>query len=206
VLAQIYERNKRYADGEAALDQAEQFSRDPRELEDVHFLRGAVLERQKKYGAAEEQFRRALELNPKSPLTLNYLGYMLADQNMKLQESVELIKRALELDPYNGAYLDSLGWAYYRLEKFELAEDYLLRATNRLSRDPTIHDHLGDLYFKTGRLNEAVAAWERALAAWQTTPPTEYDGDVVAKLEKKLHELKVRLARETQAAPKRPPQ
>jgi len=48
-----------------------------------------------------------------------------------------------------------------------------------------------------------VAAWERALAAWQTTPPTEHDDEVVAKLEKKLHDLKVRLARETQA-PKKP--
>ena len=203
VLAQIYERNKRYPMAEESLDKAEQLSRNPRELEDIHFLRGAVFERQKKYGPAEEQFRRALELNPKSALTLNYLGYMLADQNMKLQESVELLKQAVELDPHNGAYLDSLGWAYYRLEKFELAEDYLLRATNRLSRDPTIHDHLGDLYFKTGRLNEAVAAWERALSAWQTTPPTEHDDEIVAKLEKKLHELKVRLARETQA-PKKP--
>ncbi len=206
VLAQIYERNKRYPDAEAALDRAAELSRDPRELEDVHFLRGAVLERQKKYGPAEEQFRQALALNPKSAITLNYLGYMLADQNMKLQESVELIKQAVELDPYNGAYLDSLGWAYYRLEKYELAEDYLLRATNRLSRDPTIHDHLGDLYFKTGRLDEAVSAWERAVAAWQTAPPTEYDGDLVAKLEKKLHELKVRLAREMQSSPKRPQQ
>jgi tetratricopeptide (TPR) repeat protein len=122
---------------------------------------------------------------------------MLADANIKLPESVELLKKAVELDPYNGAYLDSIGWAYYRLEKYDLAEDYLLRAVSRVSRDATIHDHLGDLYFKTGRLHEAAAQWERALAAWQATSPTEHDSDAVAKVEDKLHTVKMRLARET---------
>lgn len=202
LLAQINERNKRYADAEQALARAEELTRDPKDLEDVYFLRGAVFERQKQYDRAEEEFRKVLALNRDSAITLNYLGYMFADQNTKLEESVELLKRAVELEPFNGAYLDSLGWAYYRLEKYDLAEDYLLRAINRLSRDPTIHDHLGDLYFKTGRLSDAVAAWERALASWQISPPTDYDGEAVAKLESKLHDLKLRLARETKAPKK----
>jgi tetratricopeptide (TPR) repeat protein len=206
-LAQVYERNKRYADAEAALAKAEELSKGPGELEDVYFLSGAIYERQKKHDLAEEKFRKVLEINPESAITLNYLGYMLADANIKLQESLELLKKAIELDPYNGAYLDSIGWAYYRLEKYDLAEDYLLRAVNRVSRDATIHDHLGDLYFKTGRLHEAAAEWERALAAWQATSPTEHDSDAVAKLEDKLHTVKLRLARETgKGTPKKDPQ
>ncbi|MBI2956375.1 MAG: tetratricopeptide repeat protein [Acidobacteria bacterium] len=196
--AQIYERHKRWPEAEQAVAEAEKLSRSPAELEGVYFMRGALFERQKKYDLAEEQFRKTLELDPDSAITLNYLGYMFADQNMKLEESVELIQRALELEPHNGAYLDSLGWAYFRLNKFDLAEDYLLRAVNRLSRDPTIHDHLGDLYFKTGRLELAVQAWERALEEWKQTPQVEFDAEAVARLEEKLHSLKVRLAKETQ--------
>ena len=206
-LAQIYERNKRYGDAEAALAKAEELSKGPQELEDIYFLSGAVYERQKKLDLAEQKFRKVLEINPESAVTLNYLGYMLADANLKLPEAVELLKKAIELDPYNGAYLDSIGWAYYRLEKYDLAEDYLLRAVSRVSRDATIREHLGDLYFKTGRLHEAAAEWERALAAWQMTSPTEHDGEAVAKLEDKLHTVKTRLARETgKGAPKKDPQ
>ncbi|MFQ5724478.1 MAG: tetratricopeptide repeat protein, partial [Terriglobia bacterium] len=157
-LTQIYEGHKRYPEAEEALAQVELLSGSDREREQVHFLRGALYERQKEYERAEEEFRRVLEMNPESAITLNYLGYMLADNNTKLEEAVKLVERALEIEPYNGAYLDSLGWAYFRLEQYGKAEEYLLRAVERLSRDPTIHDHLGDLYYATGRLRLALKA------------------------------------------------
>jgi tetratricopeptide (TPR) repeat protein len=197
-LAQVYERHKKWPEAEAALDAAEELSTTEGELEYVYFLRGAVYERQKQYDRAEEQFRLVLELNPDSAITLNYLGYMFADQNMKLEESVELLKRAIELEPHNGAYLDSLGWAYYRLGRLELAEDYLLQAIERLSHDPTIQSHLGDVYYETGRLHLAEKAWERAREEWQRTSPTEFDAEAFAQLEEKLKQLKLRLAQEMQ--------
>ncbi|MFQ5664178.1 MAG: tetratricopeptide repeat protein [Terriglobia bacterium] len=201
-LAQIYERNKRYSEAEAALTQAEKLSRSPAELELTYFLRGAIYERQKKYDLAEEQFRKVLQTNPDSPSTLNYLGYMFADQGMKLGESVALLQRAVALEPYNGAYLDSLGWAYFRLNQLDQAEKYLLQAVERLSRDPTIQDHLGDLYYKSGRLHLALKAWERAREEWQRALPTELDPEALARLEDKLRRLKLRLAQES---PKQPP-
>ena len=88
---------------------------------------------------------------------------MQADHGAKLDESLGLHQAALDLDPANGAYLDSLGWAYFRLGKYELAEDNLTKASQHMSTDPTVHDHLGDLYQKTGRLKLAATHWERAL-------------------------------------------
>ncbi|MFQ5777322.1 MAG: tetratricopeptide repeat protein [Terriglobia bacterium] len=202
-LAQIYERNKRYPEAEDAVAQAEEVSSSPSEREFVYFMRGALYERQKMYERAEEQFRQVLELNPESAVTLNYLGYMFADQGMKLEEAVELIQRALQLDPYNGAYLDSLGWAYFRLQQFGQAEEFLLKAVKRLSNDPTIHDHLGDVYYELGRLHLAVKAWERSRQEWQRTPATGVDPEALAKLEEKLRRLKLRLARETKQKPQK---
>ena len=73
---------------------------------------------------------------------------MLADRGVKLDEALGYIKKAVDLDPQNGAYLDSLGWAYFKLGKYELAEDNLLKASERIGTDPTVQDHLGDLYRK----------------------------------------------------------
>ena len=96
-------------------------------------------------------------------MVLNYLGYMLANRGERLHESVQLIQRALESAPHNGAYLDSLGWAYFKLEKWDLAETYLRQASEQMSQNSVIQDHFGDLLFKRGRYKEAIEAWERAV-------------------------------------------
>jgi tetratricopeptide (TPR) repeat protein len=200
-LAQMNTRLKRWDDAEHALDKAEQLSTKPDDKEYVYFLRGSTFERQKKYDQAEEMFRKVLANDPQNSMTLNYLGYMLADRGVKLEEALGLIKKAVELEPSNGAYLDSLGWAYYRLGKYDQAEEQLVKASQRIGTDPTVHDHLGDVYQKTGRLKLAVAHWERAVAEWNKTVGPEVDTDLFASVQKKLESAKVRLAREQSEKP-----
>src|ERR1700747_2255278 len=148
-LAQMNTRLKRWDDAQAALDKAENLSTKPEDREYVYFLRGSSYERQKKYEQAEEMFRKVLAIDPQNSMTLNYLGYMLGDRNMKLEDAVTLIKKAVDLEPANGAYLDSLGWAYFRLGKFDQAEEQLLKASQKIASDPTVQEHLGDLYQRT---------------------------------------------------------
>ena len=114
-LANIYTRLRRWQDAAQAIDQAEQLSTKTDDKFYIAFLRGTLFERQKLYDQAETEFRKALALDPNNSMTLNYLGYMLADHGMKLEEALTLIKKAVELDPQNYAYLDSLGWAYFKL-------------------------------------------------------------------------------------------
>ena len=129
-------------------------------------------------------------------MTLNYLGYMLADRGVRLEEAKGYIQAALEQDPHNGAYLDSLGWVFYKLDQLDLAEQNLLKAVQRISHDATIRDHLGDVYYRTGRTREALIQWQKALAEWSRAPPSKADPQEVAKIQKKLEGAKVRLARE----------
>jgi tetratricopeptide (TPR) repeat protein len=195
-LAQMYTRLRRFNEAEQALDKAEQLSSKPDDKEYVWFLRGSTYERDKHYPEAEAQFKKVIASDPDHASALNYLGYMLADQNMKLDEAVGYIKHAVSLDPSNGAYLDSLGWAYFRLGKYELAEDNLLKASQKINTDPTVHDHLGDLYQKTGRLKLAATNWERALTEWNRTIAAEVDPADQARVQKKLDSAKMKLAKE----------
>jgi len=195
-LAQMYSRLKRWPETDEALNKAEQLSTKAEDKEYVDFLRASADERQKKYEQAEELFRKILNGNPQNAVTLNYLGYMLADRGVKLEESLTLIKKAIDLDPANGAYLDSLGWAYFKLGKYDLAEDNLIKASQHIGTDPTVQDHLGDLYQKTGRLKLAAAHWERAIDEWNKTVSAEVDPADVAKVQKKLESAKVKLAKE----------
>ncbi len=195
-LAQMCSRLKRWPEAEAALDKAEQLSAKPDDKEYVYFLRGSTYERQKKYEPAEEMFRKVLGTNPQNATALNYLGYMLADRGVRLDEALNFIKKAVDLDPANGAYLDSLGWAYFKLGKYDVAEENLLKASQRIATDPTVQDHLGDLYQKTGRLKLAAAHWERALNEWDKTVAAEVDQTDVARVQKKLESAKIKLAKE----------
>jgi tetratricopeptide (TPR) repeat protein len=195
-LAQMNTRLKRYPDAEQALDKAEQLSTKEDDKEYIWFLRGSTLERQKRYADAEQEFKKVIASDPQHAMALNYLGYMLADQNMKLEEALGYIKRAVDIDPTNGAYLDSLGWAYFRLGKYELAEENLTKAAQKINTDPTVHDHLGDLYQKLGKLKLAATHWERALNEWNRTIAAEVDQTDVARVQKKLDSAKVKLAKE----------
>jgi tetratricopeptide (TPR) repeat protein len=196
-LATMYSRLKRWQDAEAALDKAEQLSTKPEDKETVEFLRASGYERQKKYDEAEALFRKILDQSPDNSAVLNYLGYMLADHNTKLEEALAMIKKAVDEEPANGAYLDSLGWAYFKLGKYDLAEDNLIKASQHvMGADPTVQEHLGDLYQKTGRLKLAASHWERAVDEWNKTVAPEVDQEALAKVQKKLESAKVRLAQE----------
>ncbi len=195
-LAIMYTRLKRWSDSEEALNKAEQLSTKAEDKEYIYFLRGSTFEREKKYDGAETEFKKILVTNPQSAMTLNYLGYMNADRGVELEDSLNQIKQAVSLDPTNGSYLDSLGWAYFKLGKYDLAEENLNKAALRMGSDPTVHDHLGDLFQKTGRLKLAAAHWERAVEEWNKTVPAELDTDLLATTQKKLDAAKVRLAKE----------
>ena len=155
-----------------------------------------LLKSSKKYDAAEEVFRKILATDPTNAMVLNYLGYMLADRGVRVEEALGYIKKAVDQEPQNGAYLDSLGWAYFKLNNMELAEENLRKASEHIPNDPTVHQHLGDVYQKTGRLRIAAAQWERAIDEWNRSVPADVDNDELARVQKELESARVKLAKQ----------
>ena len=203
-IAQVYERAKRYKEAEEAAHTAEVLPGRPRDNEMVWFVLGAIYERQKFFDRAEDQFKKALAVNPKSASVLNYYGYMLGDLGQRLDEAADLVQRALKEEPYNGAYLDSMGWIYYKQNKLAQAETTLHQALERDSHDPTIHSHLGDVYAKLGRNELAAAEWEKSLSEWRHALPADVENDKIAEIEKKLGQAKHRVAQKSSAQEAKP--
>lgn len=196
-LAQLYEKAKRFDDMAKSLDDADKLSISKEEKVTTTFMRGSMYERQKKFELAEAEFRKVLADDPENSSALNYLGYMLADRNARLNEALDMITKALKKEPGNGAYLDSLGWVYFRLNRVQDAEDTLKRALDKIGKDPTVHDHLADVYTKQGKLKEAIQQWDAAIHEWESGAPADLEQSEVAKVQKKLENAKVRLAKES---------
>ncbi len=116
----------------------------------IFYQRGIAYERLKEWDKAEPNFLKALELYPDQPQVLNYLGYSWIDMNIKLEQGLDLIKKAVEARPQDGYIVDSLGWAYYRLGRYDDAVAQLEQAVKLRAEDATINDHLGDAYWRAG--------------------------------------------------------
>jgi len=152
----------------------------------IAFELGTVYDKQKKFAEAEAAFRSVLSRDPENAIALNYLGYMLAERGERLDESVDYLQKALQIEPDNGSYLDSLGWAYFKSDKLDLAEANLKRAADQLRTNSVIQDHYGDVLAKLGRYDEAIAAYTRALNG---------DGDSIDRgdIDKKIKSAKQKL-------------
>jgi tetratricopeptide (TPR) repeat protein len=182
-LAQAYGEADRGAQAITLLQDAQaRFPSDPA----VAFELGAAFDKQKKFAESEATFRQLLSKDPENAAALNYLGYMLAERGERLDESVNFVKKALQIEPENGSFLDSLGWAYFKADKLDLAETSLRRAAEQLQSNSVIQDHYGDVLMKLGRLDEAIVAFTRALAG---------DGDTIdrAEIDRKIRTAKQKL-------------
>jgi len=195
-IAQVYLQAKRFSEAESAGQKALGEAAKLDEQENARFILGSIYEREKKFDQAEEEFKQVLAADPTNGPAANYLGYMLADRGVRLEESVKYVQRALMTEPNNGAYLDSLGWAYFKMRRFDLAEGPLERAARLITDDPTILEHLGNVHLQLGKERLAVEEWERAIKEWPKAVGSDFDATEAAALQRKLDDLKTRLAKE----------
>ena len=174
-------RKKNYAEAVKSFTTAEVIATatEPKRLTPAfYYYFGAAAERQKNFELAEKLFLKSIEIDANFAESLNYVGYMWADRNEKLDRALEFIERAVKLDPKNAAFLDSLAWVYFRLNQPKKALDYILRSIEQTEEpDATLYDHLGDIRQALGQNKEARDAWQKSLKI-------EANADVQRKIEK----------------------
>jgi tetratricopeptide (TPR) repeat protein len=196
-LAGAMARLGRAAEAVALLEGAA--ARRPRD-QGVLYALGVAQERAGEGEAAVAQMRALLALNPDHAEALNFVGYAWAERGVRLEEAERLLWRALELRPENGYFLDSLGWVLFQKGDTERAVATLEQADRLAGPEPTILEHLGDAYRRTGRGGDALGAYRRALRsldAGESQDGPQKAAEQRIGLQKKVDELsrsEVRLA------------
>jgi Flp pilus assembly protein TadD len=164
-LGDTYREGEHYAEAADAYTHAIDATPTPTKKDwTLYYVRGISYERTKKWDLAEADLQTALKLSPDEPQVLNYLGYSWVEQGKNTNEALAMLEKARKLRPFDGYIVDSVGWAYYRLGRYEEAARALEDAILLVPADPTINDHLGDAYWHTGRKIEARFQWNHALA------------------------------------------
>jgi tetratricopeptide (TPR) repeat protein len=104
---------------------------------------------------------------PDSVMRLNALGYALIQRPEGLEEGYRLLWRGFNFGQQDYSVVDSLGWAYYLYGHFDQARALIERANDLSVANPNaeILDHLGDIYWRLDRRDDARGAWRRALDA-----------------------------------------
>ncbi len=133
------------------------------------------------FQASEQILRGIIKQMPNNQFALNNLGYFLLERGENTKEALELIQRAVDISPNNASFLDSLGWAYFKLDKLDEAEKYLKSAARFNPSSSVILEHLGDVYHKQGKSELAISTWRKALKL-------SSDTDDINRLKTKLGE------------------
>jgi len=164
-LGDTYRTLGRFADASDAYDHAIQArgSLDAKAWP-LLYARAVAEEQSKHWDLAELDLKQALKLDPEQPEILNYLGYSWVDQGRNLPQALSMLEKARALRPFDGYIADSVGWAYYKVGRFDDAAKALESAVLLVPGDATINDHLGDAYWRVGRKLDARFQWSHALA------------------------------------------
>jgi tetratricopeptide (TPR) repeat protein len=134
---------------------------------DVLLFKATVLDQSGKTDEAIELAEQALAIMPDNPITLNFLGYVLADADRELNRAEHLIRRAVEDSPDSMAFRDSLAWVYFRqgrhLEALEEMNRTLRLMRDSQDEDAILFDHAGEIYEANGFPATAILFFSRSL-------------------------------------------
>ena len=118
---------------------------------DVTDGRGVAYERTGQWKKAEKDLLSSLEIKPNQAYVINYLAYSWIEKGVKIKKSLEMLKKANTLKSNDPFIIDSLGWALFKLKRYEEAKEYLQLAVKLMPADPIVNDHYGDALWKNGK-------------------------------------------------------
>ena len=135
---------------------------------EILYRRGSSYERLGDYVNSDKDLLKSLEINSEDAYVLNYLAYSWLERDYKIDLSLQMLEEAYAVrsnDPY---IIDSIGWAYYLVDDYVKAENFLKRAVELMPNDPIVNDHYGDILWRLDRKIQARYFWKNVLNLEET--------------------------------------
>ena len=125
--------------------------------------RGIAYERIGEWEKAEKDLLASLDVSPNQAYVINYLAYTWIEQGVKIEQSLKMLEKANNIKSNDPYIIDSLGWALFKLKRYEDSKNYLQTAVQLMPADPTVNDHYGDVLWKNGNEIQARYYWNYVL-------------------------------------------
>ena len=135
---------------------------------EILYRRGGSYERLGDYVNSDKDLLKSLEINPDDAYVLNYLAYSWLEREYKIDLALQMLEKAYDKKSNDPYIIDSIGWAYYLVNDYMKAENFLKRAVELMPDDPTVNDHYGDILWKLDRKIQARYFWENVLNLEET--------------------------------------
>ena len=168
-IANLNKNAKRYKEAIKYYDQIiSKINTNSQLYANILYRRGASYERLGDYINSDRDFLKSLEVSPGDAYVLNYLAYSWLEREYQIDLSLQMLEKAFvkrSNDPY---IIDSIGWAYYLINDYVKAENFLKRAVELMPEDPTVNDHYGDILWKLDRKIQARYFWKNVLNLSET--------------------------------------
>ena len=180
-IANFYKNSKKYEEAikyySLLIDKLEDNSDLKAEL---FYRRGSSYERMKDFENADKDFQKSLTINPNDAYVLNYLAYSWLERDYKINDAIKMLEKAYKQESNDPYIIDSIGWAYFLIDDYNKAEEFLNRAVQLMPDDPIVNDHYGDILWKLNRKIQARYFWSMVLKM------EDIDEDLLNKIKNKL--------------------
>ena len=162
-IANFYKNSKEYNKAIKYYTKVLNTVQNPQVKSDLLYRRGGSYERMGDYEKADKDLLLSLEFNPGDAYVLNYLAYSWLERDFKIKKAIKMLENAYSSKSNDPYIIDSIGWAYYLIEDFIKAEEFLKRAVELMPDDPIVNDHYGDILWKLNRKIQARYFWANVL-------------------------------------------
>jgi tetratricopeptide (TPR) repeat protein len=157
-------QKKKYKEAVEAFNSGVKMVVDNKDLELQFYANlGEAYNELKKYSESDDNYDKALAINPKDATTLNNYAYYLSVRGEKLDKAEAMSKQSNDLQPKTPSFEDTYGWIMYKMGKYKEAKEWIEKAlADGSSKSAAVLEHYGDILFKDGETEKALEYWQKA--------------------------------------------